>query len=167
MDITKQLVRRSAVLIGPVYQLLFSKSEKAAILDMIVVRALLALVRLPSSAICIGQGGPIWPRRDPREKEDHIGFHTKPHPPRFMNSNDSHNGSMKRSLWDRRSMGGRWNMFRNPPGNCFMVRHAVILFQKCVNIVRWIIAKAFPKGDARLSRARSTSMCLKSWWFHV
>ena len=73
---TKQLVRRSAVLIGPAYQLLFTKSEKTAILHMIVVRALLALVRLPSSAICIGQGRPIWPRRDPREKEDHIGFQT-------------------------------------------------------------------------------------------
>ena len=47
VDITKQqLVCRSAVLIGPAYQLLSSKSEKAAILDMVVGRALLALIRL-------------------------------------------------------------------------------------------------------------------------
>ena len=55
-------------------------------------------------------------------------------------------------------------MFRNPHGNCFrivtfaydfgMVRHAVISFQKCVNIVRLTIAKTFLKGDARLSCAR-------------
>jgi hypothetical protein len=63
VDIIKQqLVCRSAVMIGTAYQLLSSKSEKAAILDMIVGRALLALVRLPSCAIYIGQGGPIWPR---------------------------------------------------------------------------------------------------------
>jgi len=43
VDITKQrLVCRSAVSTGPAYQLLSSKSEKAATLDMIVGRALLA-----------------------------------------------------------------------------------------------------------------------------
>jgi hypothetical protein len=61
-------------------------------------------------------------------------------------------------------MVGRWNVFRNPLGNCFriatfaydcgMVRHAVISFQKCVNIMHLIIAKAFPKGDARMPGSR-------------
>jgi hypothetical protein len=33
--------------------------------------------------------------------------------------------------------------------DCGMVRHAVISFQKCVNIMRLTLAKAFLKGDAR------------------
>jgi len=52
-----------------------------------------------------------------------------------------------------------------PLGNCFriatfaydcgMVRHVVISFQKCVNIMRLTnIAKAFLKGDAGPSCAR-------------
>jgi hypothetical protein len=136
VDITKkQLVRRSAVLIGPAYQLLSSESEKAAILDMVVGRALLALIRLPLVPFASGKEGQY--DQDTRKRRSYLLPH-QTHPLGFMNSTIA--------LWvnEEKSMGPtinsrEWNMFRNPLGNCFriatfaydcaMVRHAVISFQ--------------------------------------
>ena len=80
VDITKQqLVCRSAVLIGPAYQLLSSESEKAAILDMIVGRALLALVRLPLVPFASAKEGQYDQDRNHEKKK--IMFASAPNPP--------------------------------------------------------------------------------------
>lgn len=84
MDITKQqLVCRSAVLIGPAHQLLSSESEKAAILDMVVGRALLALIRLPLVPFTSGKEGQY--DQDTRKRRSYLLPH-QTHPSGFMNS---------------------------------------------------------------------------------